>query len=118
MTAGDGHLRAFADGRYRVSYRRGSPSLKMIHMRKLVPRCLCGLIAISHISVGYSADVPVPVEKAAECMLEVLRATPGVIGPVLGTTTSEGWTHPFLEYRADEALTRKNAIRFDWRPQI
>ena len=85
----------------------------MIDMRKLVTRCFCGLIASSCISIGQAADVPVPVEKTAACMLEVLKATPGVIGPVLGTTTSGGWTHPFLEYRADEALTRESAIRFD-----
>ena len=57
-------------------------------------------------------DVPVPVQKAAVCMLEVLKATPGVIEPALGTATIKGATLPFLEYRADEALTSLNAIRF------
>ena len=87
----------------------------MIDMRKLVARCFCGLFASSCISVGQAADVPAAVEKTASCMLEVLKATPGVIGPVVGTTTSEGWTHPFLEYRADEALSRESPIRFDVR---
>ena len=82
-------------------------------MRRLVPRCLCGLIASSYISIGQTAEVPVSVEQTADCMLEVLKATPGVVGPVLGTTTSDGWTHPFLEYRADEALSRERPIRFD-----
>ena len=87
----------------------------MMNTRNLVVRCLCGLIAISCISIGRAAEVPVPIERAAACMLEVLKATPGVIGPVVGTTTSEGWTHPFLEYRADEALSRNGPIRFDAR---
>ena len=84
-------------------------------MRKLVVRCLCALIASSYASTGQAADVPVTVEKTAQCKVAVLKATPGVVEPVLGTTSSDGWTHPFLEYRADEALTRTSAIRFDAR---
>ena len=82
-------------------------------MRKLVPRYLCGLIAISYISVGQTTDVPAPLEQTAECMIQVLKARPDVFGPTLGLTTSEGWTHPFVEYRADEALSRESPIRFD-----
>jgi hypothetical protein len=46
-------------------------------------------------------------------MFEVLKAMPEVSEPKLGVTTSEGWAHPFLEYRAAEALSKFNPIRFD-----
>ena len=46
-------------------------------------------------------------------MLEVLKAMPEVSEPKLGVSTSDGWAHPFLEYRAEEALSKFNPIRFD-----
>jgi hypothetical protein len=46
-------------------------------------------------------------------MFEILKAMPQVSEPKLGVTTSEGSTHPFFEYRAAEALSKFNPIRFD-----
>ena len=84
-------------------------------MRKIVPGGLCALMCVSYASVGQATDVPAPLERKAECMVKVLEATPGVIGPRLGVVTSEGWAHPFVEYRADEALSRDRPIRFEAR---
>jgi len=84
-------------------------------MRRIVPAGLCALMCVSYVSVGQAADVPAPLERTAECMVKALEATPGVSGPRLGTVTSEGWAHPFVEYRADEALSRDKPIRFEAR---
>jgi hypothetical protein len=46
-------------------------------------------------------------------MLKVLKAVPGVSDPRLGSVTSEGWTHPFLEYRAAEETRWIEPTRFD-----
>ena len=35
-------------------------------------------------------------------MLDVLKATPGVTNAELGTSDYWGWTHPYLEFNADE----------------
>ncbi len=84
-------------------------------MRKIVPVGLCALMCVSYVSVGQAADVPAPLERTAECMVQVLEATPGVSSPRLGVVTSEGWAHPFVEFRADEALARDRPIRFEAR---
>jgi len=46
-------------------------------------------------------------------MIYVLKAMPEVSEAKFGVATSAGWTHPFVEYRADEALSRDSSIRFD-----
>jgi len=84
-------------------------------MRKVLPVGLCALMCVSHVPVGQAADVPSPLERTAECMVKVLEAMPGVSGPRLEVVTSEGWAHPFVEYRADEALSRDRPIRFEAR---
>jgi hypothetical protein len=68
--------------------------------------------AILNLAIAQSKDGPA-LKQTAECMFEVLKAMPEVSEPKLGSTTSEGWTHPFLEYRAAEALSKFNPIRFD-----
>jgi hypothetical protein len=45
-------------------------------------------------------------------MLSVLKATPGVRDPNLGISSYDGWTHPFLEYRADEKSHWVQPTRF------
>lgn len=84
-------------------------------MSKIFPGGLCALMCGSYVSLGQAADVPAPLERTAECMVKVLEAMPGVSGPRLGVATSEGWAHPFVEYRADEALSRDRPIRFEAR---
>ena len=84
-------------------------------MRKIAPGGLCALMCVSYVSVGQAADVPAPLERTAECMVSVLEATPGVSGPRLGVVTNGGWAHPFVDYRADEALSRDRPIRFEAR---
>ena len=60
-----------------------------------------------------STKVPVDLEHMAECMLEVLKTVPGVSEPRLGTDTSNGWLHSFLEYRASEGSQWIQPTRFD-----
>ena len=64
-------------------------------------------------ALAQTNDVPPPLQKTVECMFEVLRTMPEVSEPKLGVTTSEGWAHPFLEYRAAEALSGVYPIRFN-----
>jgi hypothetical protein len=45
-------------------------------------------------------DAPIALKQQAACMLRVLTVIPKVKEPKLGTRTSEGWKHPFLEYIA------------------
>jgi hypothetical protein len=85
----------------------------VIDMSSVVPRFLFALVAISYAVAAQATDVPTPLEQTAECMFEVLKTMPEVSEPKLGATTSEGWTHPFVEYRAAEALSGVTPIRFD-----
>jgi hypothetical protein len=48
-------------------------------------------------------------------MYEVLKKMPGVTEPKLGYVASNGWTHPFVEYRADEASHWAQPTRFEAR---
>ena len=66
-------------------------------------------------SRAQTSDVPVPLKQTADCMYEVLKTMPGVTEPKLGYVTSNGWTHPFLEYRADEATHWVQPTRFEGR---
>jgi len=54
--------------------------------------------------------------QATACMLKVLKATPGVSEPRLGSTTSRGVTYVFIEYRAAEASSWKEPTRFVLQP--
>jgi hypothetical protein len=69
--------------------------------------------AILNLALAQSKDVPPSLKQTSECMFEVLKAMHEVSEPRLGVTTSEGWAHPFLEYRAAEALSKFDPIRFD-----
>jgi hypothetical protein len=60
-----------------------------------------------------SGEVPAELRKNAECMLKVLNVTPGVSESRLGSDDSQGWNHPFLEYRATEGLRGSQLMRFD-----
>jgi hypothetical protein len=60
-----------------------------------------------------SNEVPPALRKSAECMFTVLQGMPDVSEPKLGIVTSEGWAHPFLEYRADEGPGKSSLIRFN-----
>jgi hypothetical protein len=82
-------------------------------MSRVVPRFLFALVAVAYTVVAQTTDVPAPLEQTAECMLAILKAVPEVSEPKLGVTTSDGWTHPFVEYRAAEALSGETPIRFD-----
>jgi hypothetical protein len=62
-----------------------------------------------------TSDAPIPLKQTADCMYEVLKTIPGVTEPKLGYVTSNGWTHPFLEYRADEATHWVQPTRFEAR---
>lgn len=85
----------------------------MIHMSRVAHRFLFALVAISYAVAAQTTDVPAPLEQTAECMIEVLKVMPEVSEPKLGVTTSEGWAHPFVEYRAAEAVSGATPIRFN-----
>jgi hypothetical protein len=72
---------------------------------------LAAWMSTSYTAWAQTSDVP-PLEQTTECMFKVLQTMPDVSEPKLGITTSEGWTHPFLEYRAAEALSGVTPIRF------
>jgi hypothetical protein len=87
-----------------VLLQMGTPSLAVA--------LLVAWVATSDTARAQPSDVPQPLEQTAECMFRVLQTMPEVSEPKLGVTTSEGWAHPFLEYRAAEALSRTTPIRF------
>ncbi len=66
-------------------------------------------------SVGASMnDVPQSLQKSAQCMLTVLKQTPGVAQISLGVVNSAGWVHPYLEYlSAPNAYGERITIRFE-----
>jgi hypothetical protein len=74
---------------------------------------LAAWVATSYTALAQTTEVPPPLEQTAKCMFEVLKAMPEVSEPKLGVSTSDGWAHPFLEYRAAEALSGKTPIRFN-----
>ena len=76
---------------------RGSVTLVAAVLTTLLPIALVGLSAHAQ-----TTDVPVPLRQSVDCMYEVLKTAPGVSEPKLGYVTSEGWPHPFLEYRSGE----------------
>ena len=60
-----------------------------------------------------TSKVPVSLRKSAECMFKALQTVPGVSEPKLGYVTSDGWTHPYLEYRAAEHSPSVQHPRFE-----
>jgi hypothetical protein len=82
-------------------------------MSRVVPHFLFALVAIAYAVVAQTTDPPSPLEQTSQCMLEVLKTMPEVTEPKLGVATSDGWTYPFLEYRAAEALSGATPIRFN-----
>ena len=64
-------------------------------------------------STTKNAEVPVPLKHSAECMYDVLKSMPGIREPRLGYVTREGWTHPFLEYRAEETNSWVQPTHFE-----
>lgn len=52
------------------------------------------------------------IKRATECMLKVLKATPGVNDAKAGETTSPGATYPYVEYRAAERASWTTPTRF------
>ena len=57
--------------------------------------------------------IPTPLKQSAECMYEVLKTMPGVSEPKIGYVTREGWTHLFLEYRAEETNSWVQPTHFE-----
>jgi hypothetical protein len=60
---------------------------------------------------AHKAVIPAELMRSAECMLDVLRKSPDVSEPRLSSDTSEGWFHPFLEYK--EVSAKAWRYRFD-----
>ena len=73
--------------------------------------CALSLIAVP--ARAQNKDVPLHLKQTTECMLKVLKATPGVSEPRLESATSGGWTYPLLEYRAIEDSHWEQPTRFD-----
>jgi hypothetical protein len=64
-------------------------------------------------STPKAPDVPMLLKQQAQCMYQTLKTMPGVSEPTLGYVTREGWTHPFLEYRAEEANSWVQPTHFE-----
>ena len=82
----------------------------------LVTALFTALLAITLLGLPARAQtggVPAPLKQSADCMYEVLKTMPGVSEPKLGYVTSEGWIHPFLEYRAEETNSWVQPTRFE-----
>jgi hypothetical protein len=60
---------------------------------------LGALLCASAGAFASDAETPVAVKQSAECMYHLLTTMTGVNEPKLGYITSEGWIHPFVEYR-------------------
>jgi hypothetical protein len=54
----------------------------------------------SSAAVADVTDIPIALKQRADCMYQTLTTIPGVHQPRQGRVTSNGWTHPFLEYSA------------------
>lgn len=50
--------------------------------------------------------------EATQCMLKILKSTPGVREPRVGETTTNGATRPYIEYRAAEGARWEEPTRF------
>jgi hypothetical protein len=74
---------------------------------------LAALSVIAFPARAQANDVPLQLKQTTECMLKVLRTVPGVSEPRIGNSTSDGWTHPYLEYRAAEDSHWEQPTRFD-----
>lgn len=77
---------------------------------------ICGVVAmfLASDACGASlADVSPPLRRDAECMLSVLKKVRGIDRVKLGISGSDGWAHPYLEYRAAPARGHRATIRFD-----
>ena len=70
------------------------------------------LMFLSAGAYGQTSISPARLTQATECMLKVLKVTPGVSEPKLGEATSSGTMAPFLEYRAAEATRWVQPTRF------
>ena len=78
------------------------------YLMALLPLMLLGCQSSSNM-----AGVPALLKQRVDCMYKVLRSTPGVTEPRIGSVTTEGWTHPFLEYRAAETNSWSKPMRFE-----
>ena len=70
------------------------------------------LLLLSVCAYGQTSVAPARMKQVTECMLKVLKATPGVSGPRLGKVDHSGATVPFIEYRATETTRWVQPTRF------
>lgn len=74
---------------------------------------LCFIVlAVLLPSSAWAGAASASVKEATQCMLKVLKGTPGVSEPRLGETTINGAARPFIEYRAVEGARWKEPTRF------
>src|SRR3569833_942187 len=84
----------------------------MARLRELI--CGIAAMAVGSEALGASlAEVSPPLRRDAVCMLSVLKKERGIERAKLGTSDSDGWVHPYLEYRAAPARGRRETIRFN-----
>ena len=69
-------------------------------------------LAISSSSYAGIDDVPSPFREDVQCMVKVLRETPRVDQVEAGVVNSDGWAHPFVQYRYQEQDAREGTVRF------
>jgi hypothetical protein len=99
--------------RYRSALLRREGSMK-----SFVIACAALACAVATPSTAASLkDVDPQVLKDAQCMVAVLKKEPGIDEAKLGVKTSDGWVHPYVEYRTfadkngDQQVIRFEALR-------
>ena len=63
-------------------------------------------------------EVPTLLRVAADCMYQILKTAPDVTAPKLSNVTSDGWTHPILEYYSNEKSHWIQPTRFEAQPGV
>jgi hypothetical protein len=68
---------------------------------------------VAYPAQAHKEALPAELKRSAECMLDVLKKSPSVSEPGLSNDTSEGWFHPYLEFRTADASAGTWRYRFD-----
>lgn len=79
-------------------------------MQRLIrfPACIAVAVGVSSSTWAAVHDVPPPFRRDVQCMVAVLQKTPDVDQVEAGVLNSDGWVHPFVQYRN----SRGGTVRF------
>ena len=72
----------------------------------------CGVVTVTSALCAPANSSPSPLNRAAECMLNVLKTVPGVDEPELENFSSGIWARPLLKYRYTNKKGEKFTVTF------